>query len=143
MVVEGFILFDCTSLFTRQTSSTDNEGRDIEIAKHWQVSNYMYVPYSSKFSWCNIFVNFTINPLFTLKNSHKNFYGRGVFACTVCNNHKFFATKIDNLANVEHFMKFLCHENLELYGTHHMYLVGKWGKKGNSAQKILYNSWQT
>ena len=33
-----------------------------------------------------------------------------------CSNHENFTTKINNFANLECFAKFLCHENLELYG---------------------------
>ena len=34
----------------------------------------------------------------------------------LCSNHEIFNTKINNFANVECFTKFLCLENLELYG---------------------------
>ena len=34
-----------------------------------------------------------------------------------CSSHEIFTTKINNFANLECFAKFLCHENLELYGT--------------------------
>ena len=33
-----------------------------------------------------------------------------------CSNHEIFTTKIKTFANLERFTKFLCHENLELYG---------------------------
>ena len=41
--------------------------------------------------------------------------GRGL--TKFCSNHKIFTTKIKTFANLERFTKFLCHENLELYGT--------------------------
>ena len=34
----------------------------------------------------------------------------------LCSNHEIFNTKINNFANFECFTKFLCLENLELYG---------------------------
>ena len=33
-----------------------------------------------------------------------------------CSNHEIFTTQIKTFANLERFTKFLCHENLELYG---------------------------
>jgi len=33
----------------------------------------------------------------------------------LCSNREIFSTKINNFANLERFMKFLCLENLELY----------------------------
>ena len=77
------------------------------------------VPYSSKFSWHNIFVIFVINPL-PQKNSTKinsEINGRGFHVFTkFCSNHKIFTMKIKTFANLECLTKFLCHENLELYG---------------------------
>ena len=36
----------------------------------------------------------------------------------LCSNHEIFNTKINNFANFECLMKFLCLENLELYGIY-------------------------
>ena len=47
---------------------------------------YLKIPYSSKFSWYDIFVNFVINPVFTKTLFHRNLYVRDVFTCTVSNN---------------------------------------------------------
>ena len=38
-----------------------------------------------------------------------------------CSNHEIFTTKIKTFANLERFTKYLCHENLELYGTCSIY----------------------
>ena len=38
-----------------------------------------------------------------------------------CSNHEIFTTKIKTFANLERFTKFLCHENLELYGISKRY----------------------
>ena len=82
---------------------------------------WSYIPYSSKCSWHNIFVIFVINTSFTKYFSTKinsEIKGRGVFHVFTkfCSNYEIFTTKIKTFANLERFTKFLCHENLELYG---------------------------
>jgi len=45
---------------------------------------------------------------------------QGLAAITkFCSNHEIFITKINNFTNLECFTKFLCLENLELYGILH------------------------
>ena len=44
-------------------------------------------------------------------------YANGRGLTKFCSSHEIFTTKINNFANFDHFTKFLCHENLELYGT--------------------------
>ena len=44
-------------------------------------------------------------------------YANGWGLTKFCSSHEIFTTKINNFANFDHFTKFLCHENLELYGN--------------------------
>ena len=80
----------------------------------------MCIPYSSKFSWYNIFVIFVINLSFTENFFAKIIIGVAFFthvrAC-VAINHENFITKINIHVIFRPFTKVLKHENLELYGT--------------------------
>ena len=88
------------------------------------------IPYTSKFLWHNIFVNFTtrhpITKVFSQKfrmvRSERGFSSRDhkifIPKINIRTITKFFRAKINICVILKLFKKFLDHENLEVYGTH-------------------------
>ena len=75
-----------------------------------------HIPYSSKFSWHNIFGNFMIRHPITKFFSQKCRMVCSGHGFTTC-NHKIFTPKINICVIFNVFTKFLDHKNLEPYGS--------------------------